>query len=359
MKRKILVLELWGLGDLTFLTLLLEGALKAGDEVHLIGKGHARALLEPTFPSVRFFSFDAGWTKFHNKYHFWEWNWRAFFALLWQLRKEYYDVAVSVRDDPRDHLLMTLIGARERYGFSQFGSGILLLTHPLESTHGPSQHKVEDWRDLGAALGFPGMASAQPRLCLPAYRSARIDAVLQGVEKPVVTLHTGARIAVRRWPADHFEEIIQRMRQVFDFHLILIPDLDGFGSQLAPLADTVLNDLTLTELVDVIGRSHLLLCNDSGPAHLAAACERPAIAMFGPTHNDWFRPWGPLHRIVLRDICPHRPCFDYCRFSEPYCLTKLLPAHVWPEIHGHVLKLIDQGVLPSDLLRNPSPVVNA
>jgi len=351
MKRKILILELWGLGDLTFSTLLIEGALKAGDEVHLVGKSHARLLLEPTFPSLRFFSFDAGWTKFHNKYHFWKWNWRSFFALLKQLRKEHYDVAVSVRNDPRDHLLMALIGARERYGLFHRWSE-MLLTHPVECAQGHSQHKVEDWRDLCAALEFSGMASAQPRLCLPAYRSSRIDATLHAVKKLVVTLHPGARIAVRRWPAGYFEEIIRRMRQTFDFHLILIPDPDGFGLQLAPLADTVLNDLTLAELVDVIGRSHLLLCNDSGPAHLAAACERPAIAMFGPTHNEWFRPWGALHRIVLADICPHRPCFDYCRFSEPYCLTKLLPAHVWPEIHSHVLKLIDQSVLPGGLLRN-------
>ena len=354
MKRKILILELWGLGDLTFSTLLIEEALKAGDEVHLVGKSHARPLLEPTFPSLRFFSFEAGWTKFHNKYHFWLWNWRAFFALLRRLRKEHYDVAVSVRDDPRDHLFMALLDARERYGFSEFGSG-MLLTHPVECTHGYSQHKVEDWRDLGAALGFSGMASAQPYLCFPAYRSSRIGAALHAVEKPVVALHSGARIPVRRWPAGYFEEIIRCMRRVFDFHLLLIPDPDGFGSQLAPLADTVLNDLTLAELVDVIGRSHLLLCNDSGPAHLAAACDRPAIAMFGPTHNEWFRPWGALHRIIFADICPHRPCFDYCRYSEPYCLTKLLPAHVWPEIHSHVLKLIDQSVLPGGLLRNPSP----
>ena len=358
MKRKILVLELWGLGDLTFSTLLIEAALKAGDEVHLVGKEHARPLLEPTFPSLRFFCFEAVWTKFHKKYHFWQWHWKAFFSLLWQLRREHYDVAVSVRDDPRDHLLMALIGARERYGFPHRGSG-MLLTHPVKRTRGPGQHKVEDWRDLGAALGLSGMASAAPRLSLPAYRASRIDVALHGVEKPLVALHPGARIAVRRWPEAYLEEIIRRMRGVFDFHLVLIPDPDGFGSQLAPLAQTVLHHLTLAELVDVLGRSHLLLCNDSGPAHLAAACGRPAIALFGPTHPGWFRPWGPLHRIVLMDICPHRPCFDYCRFAEPYCLTKLLPARVWSEIHGHVLKLIGQGTLPDGLLQNPSSIASA
>ncbi|MEI6561033.1 MAG: glycosyltransferase family 9 protein [Verrucomicrobiota bacterium] len=358
MKQKILVLELWGLGDLTFSTVLIEAALQAGHEVHLVGKNHAKALLAPTFPSLRFFSFEAGWTKFHKKYYFWQWNWSAFFALLKQLHKEHYDVIVSARDDPRDHLLMALIGTRKRYGFAHHGSG-LLLTHCAQRTEGVNQHKVEDWRDLGAAIGIPNMRSTQPRLRHASYRSARVDAALHGVKKPLVALHPGARIAVRRWPEPYFQEIIQHMRQVFDFHLILIPDLDGFGSQLAPLADTVLNDLTLAEMVDAIGRSHLLLCNDSGPAHLAAACDRPAIAMFGPTQANWFRPWGAHHRIVSLDICPHRPCFDYCLLSEPYCLTKLLPSHVWPGMHSHVLKLIYAGILPDSLLQTGSPAANA
>ena len=353
MKRKILVLELWGLGDLTFSTVLIEGALKAGHEVHLVGKNHARPLLEPTFPSLRFFSFEAGWTRFHNKYRFWQWNWRAFFALLWQLRKEHYDVAVSVRDDPRDHLLMALIGARKRYGFAHCGSGVFL-THSVQRASGHSQHKVEDWRDLGTAIGIPGLRGAEPLLQHAAYRSNRIDALFRELNQPVLVLHAGARIAVRRWPVAYFEDLILRLRKEFHFHLILIPDPDGYGASLAPVADVVLNDLTLTELTDVLGRASLLLCNDSGPAHLAAACERPVIAMFGPTHTGWFRPWGVHHRIVLLDICPHRPCFDYCRLSEPYCLTMLLPNRVWPEIRDHVLKLIHQDILPGGLLRTSS-----
>ena len=199
MKQKILILELWGIGDLTLSTVLIQKAVAAGDEIHLLGKRHSAPLLEPTFPGLRFFLFDAGWTKFHKKYHLWQWNLGAFFRLLWQLRKERYDIAVSARDDPRDHLLMALIGARKRVGFPHRGSGAFL-THRVVRTNGHSQHKVEDWRDLGVAMGLPGMDSAQPGLCLPAYRSPRIDALLDAIQKPIFVLHTGARIPVRRWP---------------------------------------------------------------------------------------------------------------------------------------------------------------
>ena len=357
MKRKILVLELWGLGDLTFSTVLLRGALQEGDEVHLVGKSHARPLLEPTFPSIRFFSFEAGWTKFRHKYHVWHWNWRAFLRLLKQLRKEHYDVAVSTRDDPRDHLLMALIGARQRFGFAHRGSG-LLLTHPVLRTHGATQHQVEDWRDLGSAIGLPGMRETQPRLQPAAYRSIRIDTLFRDLTVPVLVLHAGARISVRRWPTDYFEALILRLRREFSFHLILIPDPDGYGSQLASVADTVLNDLTLIEMVDVLGRADLLLCNDSGPAHLAAACGRPTLVLFGPTCSDWFRPWGAIHHLIYRDFCRYRPCFDYCRFAEPYCLTRLRPELIWPEVRDQIRHLVAQGVLPAAILGgSPAPAL--
>ena len=131
----------------------------------------------------------------------------------------------------------------------------------------------------------------------------------------------------------------------------MIPDPDGYGSSLAPLADWVLPDLTLSGLADVLSRVDLLLCNDSGPAHLAAAFGRPTIPIFGPSEPAWFRPWGTQHKVIIRDFCPWRPCFDYCTFPEPYCMTKLLPNRVWPEIREHLHHLIASGVLPRALIQ--------
>ena len=346
MKRKILILEFWGLGDLSFATPFLSGALESGCEVHLAGKEHARQLLESTFPEIKFFSFDAPWSRFVSKYDLLHWNWRELLGLILRLRKERYDAVISVRSDPRDHFLMWLIGARDRVGFPFKGRNIFL-THPVKRSRA-RQHKVEDWRDIKAALGFP-VAGAKPRLNHQAYRCSRIDALLADLRKPIICLHTGARIPVRRWP--YFSKIIPRLRSEFDFHLLLVPDPDGSGKELAPLADSVAPGLEVAELVDLLGRVDVLLCNDSGPSHMAAACGRPAIAIFGPSDADWFRPWGDQHKVVIRDICPWRPCFDYCHFAEPYCMTKLLPEQIWPDIRGHLLRLIEEKTVPATLLK--------
>jgi heptosyltransferase-2 len=336
-RPKLLVIELWGLGDLTFSTPLLRAAVEHYD-VTLVGKAHA-------FPQITFIAYDAPWTAYSGKYHVWAWRWPALLGLITRLRSTHFDAAVSVRNDPRDHLLMWLAGARQRYGFP-WKTTARFLNHPAKRSL-PKQHKVADWRDLGATLGLPDMATAEPRLTHAAYRSAKVDALFAEVRKPLVVLHPGARNLVRRWPEAYFEKIVRHLRETFDFHLALIPDLDGYGSALAPLCDQILPPLTVSELVDVLGRVDFLLCNDSGPGHLAACCGRPALVVFGPTDPDWFRPWGDIHHLIIRDICPWRPCFDYCLFDEPHCMTKLMPETVWPEIRDHLYALQSRGLIRS------------
>lgn len=346
-RPKLLVLELWGLGDLTFATPMLRAAVERYD-VTLVGKAHAQPLLASTFPQIRFIAYDAPWTAYRGKYRLWAWRWPLLLGLISRLRRERFDAAVSVRNDPRDHLVMWLTHARLRYGFP-WKTSTYFLNRPVQRTR-PKQHKVEDWCDLGHALGFAKMDNG-PRLDHAKYRSAKVDEIFANVTKPLVVLHPGARIPVRRWPEAYFERIVRKMREVFDFHLALIPDLDGYGLGLAPLCDQVLPTLGVNELVYVLGRVEFLVCNDSGPGHLAACCGRPSVVAFGPTDPDWFRPWGDIHHLVIRDICPWRPCFDYCLFQEPYCMTKLLPDAVWPEIYEHLRTQIGRGVLTSRLLR--------
>lgn len=364
-RRKILFVELWGLGDLTFSTPVLDAATRQQPEpeVWLLAKRYAHELLHPSFPSLRFVPCDAPWTAYLGKYDLRKWDWAELGTLIRRLRAERFDVAVSRRNDPRDHFFMWLIGARERYGCPWRGSEIFL-THPIPRKK-VRQHKVEDWRDIGTAMGLPGMDEAQPRLRHGEYRSPRVEEMFArigggrgGGGAPVICLHAGARIAVRRWPEEYFAHIVQQLRKHFHFHLLLIPDPDGYGAGLEPLADSCLQSLSVRELVDVLGRCDLLLCNDSGPSHIAACCGRPAIVIFGPSDPDWFRPWGDIHRVIIRDICPWRPCFDYCKFPEPHCMTKLLPEIVWPDIHRHIVTLMSGRVLPETLLK-PLPAAFA
>ena len=336
-KRRILITELWGLGDLTLATPFIREALKDA-EVYLLGSPHSKELLHPTFPQLQFLYWDAPWTAHRGKYRVWKWDWKAHYALIRRLRNLRFDVAVSVRNDPRDHLLMWLTGARQRVGFGAYRSEIFI-THPLER-QGRRQHRMEDWMQVGAELGFSMQKEVGSVLRSQGYCTLRVQEFLARVKKPLFIVHMGSKIPVRRWPSKYFGALIQELRKKYDFHLLLIPDPDGYGLDCDWLADSTLSRLTTRELVGLLGSADLLLCNDSGPAHITASCGRPVIAIFGPGEPVWFRPWGEQHKVVIRDICPFRPCFDYCRFSEPKCLTELTPGMIMPEVIEHIEKLI-------------------
>jgi ADP-heptose:LPS heptosyltransferase len=357
-KRKILIVELWGLGDLTFATPAIREAL-GRDEVHLLGKEHAKLLLEPSFPGVKFISYEAPWTAYKGKYKLWKWNWRELITLINRLREEKYDISVSPRDDPRDQFLMWLVGAAQRIGFVFEGSkrifdaGRLFLTRRIKRPK-PLQHRVEDWRQISAVLELPAAANGSPCLDNTHYDTELVERIFSKTTKPIICLHSGARIAVRRWPEKYYIDIVARLRQQFDFHLLVIPEPLTLPSSLSEIADEYVTDLTVRDLVGILGRVDLLLCNDSGPGHIAASCGRPVIAIFGPGEPRTFRPWGEDNKVVMREICKWRPCSDYCKFSEPHCTTKLLPSIVWPDIDQQIRSLITGGKLSGALLKNGS-----
>lgn len=349
-KKKLLVIELWGIGDLILSTPFLK-CVTDDYEVTLVGKEHARGTLGDTFPRIQFIEWNAPWTVFRGKYKFWHWDWRAFFNVIHKLRLLRPDVAVSVRKDPRDHLLMWLVKARKRVGFGVHGS-TMFLTDSLPFSRDKSRHVVEDWFAISSYLA-PENAAKQLYVRLEQRSRAddRTRKLLFQQRRPVICLHVGARIPVRRWPERYFAELIQQLRKHFAFNLLLVPDPDGYGRSLASIADEVVDNLSVEQLIGVIGEADLLISNDSAPAHIAAACGTPVIAIFGPTDPGRFRPWAEHQLVVIRDICPYRPCFDYCRFSEPFCLTRLYPEDVWHEIHRYILKLIASEVLSPVLLR--------
>ena len=186
-------------------------------------------------------------------------------------------------------------------------------------------------------LGHPTATCLPPRLTADPALTERFRARFGRDPRPVLAIHCGARIALRRWPTAYFRELISRLRQEFDFQLALFPDLDGYGHDLQDLADHTFTGLNTAEMLAALEGVAHLICNDSGPAHLADALGLPVIAIFGPGNPEKLRPFHQDNLVVIRDNCPYHPCSDYCRFPEPYCMTQLTPALVWSEIRDHLL----------------------
>jgi ADP-heptose:LPS heptosyltransferase len=310
MKPKLLVVELWGLGDLIIGSPFLRAASEKFD-VTLVAKPYAVDLQQRFWPNVKVVPFVAPWTAFKHKYRLYAWPWWRMLRLLHSLGRQRFDYGLSARrgadgrGDPRDHLLLLLAGARIRLGFPRLGSGAFLakvLTRPE-----PQAHRYENWRVMARALDFE--VPAREALVLPHLRP-----------NGEVLVHTGAGQPVRVWPLDRYHNLVTRLRgKGYRVQVAADPDQERWWIEAGER--DVVAPRTVAELFALVDRAGAFIGNDSGPGHLAAFCGLPTFTLFGPQVPEWFAPLHPASEWLEGKACPYKPCSDYCRFSSPCCMA--------------------------------------
>ena len=319
-KPRLLVLELWGLGDLAIATPFLRAASEKFD-VTLLAKPFAFDLAPRLWPQVEVIAFTAPWTAFRGKYKFWNWPWRQMFRLHRRLRRKNFDYGVSGRWDPRDHLLLKFSGAHEAFGFSRLKSR-RYLTHELFRPP-PLAHRHENWRTVGRALGLELPPTEQ---IVPPRR----------VPHRTILVHTGARLELRVWPLEKFYALITRLREKnCAVQIACDPEQLAWWEQ---RGENPACPSSVTALFQLLDDTALFIGNDSGPGHLAAITGIPTLSLFGPQLHEWFAPLHPAAVSIEGRACPYKPCSDYCRFSRPFCLEDVEVDEVWERVQPFVEK---------------------
>jgi heptosyltransferase-2 len=241
-----------------------------------------------------------------------------------------FDYGVSARWDPRDHLLLKISGARERWGFPRLKSDAFLtraLPHPA-----PSAHFSEYWRTAGQALGLEmsGLNNSFP---------ARPEA------PQLAVIHTGARLPVRVWPLESYQAVANYLRRK-SIPVEIICDADQLAWWQSQ-GEAPICPRNVSHLQFLIQRAGVFIGNDSGPGHLAAIQGVPTFTIFGPQLPEWFAPVSPVAETFEGKACPYKPCSDYCRFSQPICLNGVTVDEVWPRIEKFVAKHLSNAQLLS------------
>jgi ADP-heptose:LPS heptosyltransferase len=291
---RLLVLELWGIGDVALAIPFLREAAHHS-EVTLLAKPHAAPLLRHFAPGVRHVAWTAPWTAFRRKYRVLRWPHAEIRGLLRTLRRHRFTIAASARRDPRDHLVLAFSGADQRVGFPRLGSAAVL-TDALPPP--PRPHRAAHWQQLAHAFGWE-----LPAANLPARRGRRI------------VLHVGAGQPVRQWPRERFAAIAERLARA-GWEPVLTDDRGE----------------DLDALLALLAGADRFIGNDSGPGHLAALLGVPTFTVFGPQLPELFAPQHPDAAWVQGAPCRYKPCFDACRYPEPFCLTRLPVDEVWAAI---------------------------
>lgn len=129
---------------------------------------------------------------------------------------------------------------------------------------------------------------------------------------------------VKRWPAECFAEIGRYLHDELGMRVVIIgADFEkDIGNRLTDMLPDTALDLTgltsIRESIELLRGASIVVSNDSGPMHLAAAVGAPVVGLFGPTNPKKWRPWTERGiAVTADDMCPRAPCYYLSRM--PAC----------------------------------------
>ena len=282
---------------------------------------------------------------------------QGLWRLVARLRRRRYDLVVDLHGNIRSRLVGLAGNAREvvRYDKRRFAR-MALVARPGGSAAVP--HTVDRYLAVLGGLSTRAMRGETVRQS-PAHAveeripelivdgsatdevASRLAAGGVGPEDPVLGIAPGASHGPKRWPPDRFARVADQLVADHGVRVLLLGSegdrpvaAEVAGAMREPALDwSGSTDLAL--LPAAVKRCRHLVCNDSGPMHVATAVGTPVTGVFGATHPRLgFAPLGPEDAAVTLDLACS-PCSLHgdraCRFGTHACMEELEPRRVIDE----------------------------
>ena len=159
----------------------------------------------------------------------------------------------------------------------------------------------------------------------------------------LIALNMGGGWYTKRWGLDHFAELAGTLIERYGASIVLpwgpgqMPDIEVVRSHMKhqPFIPPA---TTLPQLAALLKKCSVVISNDSGPMHLAAAVGTPVLGIFGPTSPTLQGPYGPGHVTVRKEGLVCLGCnLTSCPIGHP-CMVELPVASVLEAVHNLLLK---------------------
>lgn len=256
-------------------------------------------------------------------------------TLARSLRARGYRQAIVLPNSWKSALVPWLAGIGKRTGFvGEFRHGLLNDARRLDPASLPRM--VDRFAALAGDAGTARVAAPLPvlRPPEPAAAAALLARLALDTTRAVVCFCPGAEYGpAKRWPVAHFAELARllaaRGMQVWLIGSARDAEVTAAIAAAAPGACVDLSGKTsLDEAADLLGMAALVVSNDSGLMHVAAALGRPTVAIFGSSSPDFTPPLSP-RAVIARHPVPCSPCFERtCPLGHFDCMNRLLPAQL-------------------------------
>lgn len=293
---------------------------------------------------------------------------RDFVKLILQVRREGYDALLDFHGGPRASWITFFSKARLKIGYRIKHKGFLYdIRVPRgreEGDKGGFVHSVENHANLVRALGiaFEDSDIPAPILSSPTDEEAgRVRKILEdrgALQSKNAVLHIGAGNEFRDWGTENITGLIRRLARLPGLKIVMV----GSASEVDQRAETeileelaaagawgshniisLVGQLNLMEMKEVIARAALFVGPDSGPMHIAASTSTPIVAYFGPTLPAHFAPWK-AKAIVIEKAMDCRPCKQRrCVTSDFRCIRAITPDEVFAACRNFLIPSTSPG----------------
>ncbi|MBI2104346.1 MAG: lipopolysaccharide heptosyltransferase II [Candidatus Omnitrophica bacterium] len=266
------------------------------------------------------------------------------------LRRQEFDTALILHPSNRSHWIPWLAGIPVRIGYDRKCGWLLTHRLPHRKQEG-AKHEALYTLELLAPLGI---SPSDPRPAVPVRPDAveRVEALLTasavGPQERLVAVHPSASCVSKRWMPERFAEVADRLIAEQGVRVCLVagePDAGHAQEVARAMRQPALNfagRLSVAELIALLRRCRLLLSNDSGPVHLAAAVGTPVVDIFGRNQAGLSpQRWGPLGElhIVLHKEVGCVTCLAHNCDIGFLCLTSLSA----DEVYRAVVSVLERG----------------
>ncbi len=261
------------------------------------------------------------------------------YALARGVASQRYDQAIVLPNSFKSALIPFFAGIPRRTGFvGEARWGLLNDARRLDKQALPLM--AERFALLAEAAGDPiqrPLAAARLQVD-SAQRTATLSKLDLHPQRPVAVLCPGAEYGpAKRWPPAYFADLAQRLTASgYDVWLAGSAKDAVIGDEIAHASGNACINLcgksTLAEAIDLMSCAALVVSNDSGLMHVAAALGKPLTAIYGSSSPAFTPPLSTRAQIVKLDL-PCSPCFQReCPLGHFNCMMQLTPQHLWNRI---------------------------
>ncbi len=330
---KILIINPFGIGDVLFTTPVIK-AIKQRNPDSYIGYWsnlRVKPILAGNPQINKVFALSRGDLKKLYQESFFKGLWSSL-KLIWEIKKENFDICLDFSLDHRYSLFAKIIGIRQRIGFNYKGRG-RFLTKRVDLAGYQDKHVVEYYLDLLKFLDIPALDKSL-YLVVPEQSQQRAQDLLaaSGIEEKdlIIGIVPGAGgswgkdASYKHWPALKFAQVADRLAAEFKAKILILGDEseDKISDVIVHVMRNKPIDLVgktgLDILPAVIKNCNLLITNDGGPMHMAVALGVRTVSIFGPVSELVYGPFPFSNKhVVLKWDMACRPC--YKNFSLRGC----------------------------------------